>query len=302
MKSSIFFFIFSIFLFADYLEFSVGGYINWSNGKVYGIGYGVPNPKMPKNIALFGARRAAILDAKRNLLETIGGVRIDSSTTIKNGMLINDTIKTTIAGVVKNASVVSIKNEYSMVKAIVEAPINGSILKVVYPETTMSDIKALLNKNYAFKLNNYLLASLDNDKILKNILERLNRLEKIVFYDNKIKKNKITGIIIDARGTNFIPTLTPKIYQIKTATPMYPDGVVDKETIVSSFAALFVNNLNDAYNHPKVGSYPIVLKALRTYGKWRNRLVLGKNDSKKFKKFLNTNVLKEAHVVIVISR
>ncbi|HID15491.1 MAG TPA: hypothetical protein EYP16_01620, partial [Candidatus Atribacteria bacterium] len=79
------------------------GFIDWSKGKVYAKGYGVANPNLPKATALFGARRAALVDARRNLLETIGGVRIDSETIILNKMTKSDKIKAVVSGVVKNS-------------------------------------------------------------------------------------------------------------------------------------------------------------------------------------------------------
>ena len=121
------------FCFAEnLLEFvGHGGYIDWSNGKIYAIGYGIPNPKQPKNMAMFGARRAAIVDAKRNLLETVGGVKITTETIIENEMLKNDKIKSVVSGVVKNASVISLKEENGLLKALVQAPIADSLMDIV---------------------------------------------------------------------------------------------------------------------------------------------------------------------------
>jgi hypothetical protein len=293
------------FCFAEnLLEFvGHGGYIDWSNGKIYAIGYGIPNPKQPKNMAMFGARRAAIVDAKRNLLETVGGVKITTETIIENEMLKNDKIKSVVSGVVKNASVISLKEENGLLKALVQAPIAGSIMDVVYPDSIKDDISALLERiDIKYNLREYPILASSNEKAIEGILDRLNRLEKAVFYDDKLNKKKITGVIIDARGTNFIPTLSPKIYKVKSSSAMYPDGVVDRDTIVNHLAALFVADLDDAKKHPRVGDYPVIFKALRTYGKWRDKLILGKNDSKKFVDLLNTEALRNGNVVIIVSR
>ncbi|MEA2018140.1 MAG: hypothetical protein U9N59_06800 [Campylobacterota bacterium] len=301
-NSFLFLFLCSSTLFADLVEFvSDSGYVNWSTGKVYATGYGVTNSKYKKPIALIRSKRAATIDARRNLLESIGGVKIDSQTVIKDGMLKSDTIKSTISGVIKGAIITKMEEEDSMVKVTIEAPLNGSVLDAVYPELVENDLLSVMNRKFPYRHIDMLFASIDDREIYK-IYQRLDRLDKAVFYEDKMIKKEVTGVIIDARGTNFIPTLSPKIFQIRKARPMYPDGVVDKDTLISSFSALFVNSLIDAKEHPKVGDYPIVIKALRTYGKWRDKLILGNNSSARFSKLLNKDVLKNANVVIVISK
>jgi len=287
---------------ADLVEFvSDSGYVNWTTGKVYATGYGIENTKYKKPIAIMRAKRAASIDARRNLLESIGGVKINSQTIIKNGMLDSDTIKTTVSGVVRNARITDVKSEDTMVKVTIEAPLNGSVLDALYPEIIQNDLLSLMDRSFIFPNISMRFASLDDESIAK-IYKRLDRLDKAVFFQDKVDKKEVTGVIIDARGTNFIPTLSPKIFKIRTANPMYPDGVIDKDTLISSFSALFVDSLDDAKEHPKVGDYPIVIKALRTYGTWRDKLILSTKESERFSKLLNKDVLKNAKVVIVISR
>jgi len=78
------------------------GEINWVDGYVSAIGNGAAAAKgnMAQSRPL--ARRAAIADAYRNLLETIKGVKVDSSTTVENFMVSQDIIKTQVEGIVKN--------------------------------------------------------------------------------------------------------------------------------------------------------------------------------------------------------
>ena len=268
--------------------------INWTRYTLTCIG------TSEKSQSKYAAYTSAKIIAQRNLLQYLKGVKITSTTTIENGMLKSDIIKATVKGVVKGARVVKIQEFGDYVKATVMAPLNGSILNVVYPYDDMQNIKALLNKKYNIFVSEKIVSN--NDEIIKSILLRLDKIEKKLFFADDNKNTKITGVIIDARNTNFIPTLSPKIYKIITNTPLYPDGVVDKETIANSFVALYVNSLDDAIKHPKVGDKPLVIKALRTYGKWRDKLILSTSATKKFKKLLTTDVLKNARVVIVISK
>jgi hypothetical protein len=69
-------------------------------------GFGVPNPGAPGGQGRLMARRAAMSDARRNLLEQIQGASVSSSTTVQNFMTQNDTIQTRVQGLVQNATVV----------------------------------------------------------------------------------------------------------------------------------------------------------------------------------------------------
>lgn len=83
------------------------GLINWETDTIEAIGTGVPpaNAKSPAQ-AKGLARRAAIVDAQRNLLESIKGVQVDSETTMENLTITSDVVKTKVSGLVKGARIV----------------------------------------------------------------------------------------------------------------------------------------------------------------------------------------------------
>lgn len=70
-------------------------------------GYGRYPAGMPGGQAKILARRAAVADAQRNLLESIKGVAVDSETTVENFMLKDDVIHTQVNGIIKGARVIS---------------------------------------------------------------------------------------------------------------------------------------------------------------------------------------------------
>lgn len=83
------------------------GQINWETDTIEAIGTGVPpvnakNPAQAKGLA----RRAAIVDAQRNLLESIKGVQVDSETTMENLTITSDVVKTKVTGLVRGARIV----------------------------------------------------------------------------------------------------------------------------------------------------------------------------------------------------
>lgn len=79
--------------------------VDWGNGQLRSTGQAVP----PLNATTEGqqrllARRGAILDGQRNLLESLGGVYITSDTTMLN-LMANDVVRSSVEGVVAGAVV-----------------------------------------------------------------------------------------------------------------------------------------------------------------------------------------------------
>ena len=80
---------------------SENGLINWSDGSVRAKGFGLPQDGTKGRQAEALARRAAVVDLQRNILEMIQGVRIDSKTTVKNFMLESDRVEAAVNGMVR---------------------------------------------------------------------------------------------------------------------------------------------------------------------------------------------------------
>jgi len=91
---------------ADLIENLEEGRVNWSLGLVTANGIGAP-PKAIKNPAQIRAmtQRAAISAARRNLLEVLKGVRIDSETKVANVILSSDVIKNQVSGILQGSQV-----------------------------------------------------------------------------------------------------------------------------------------------------------------------------------------------------
>ena len=105
------------------------GTIDWVGQKVIAKGIGAPPQKYyGKPQARPLALRAAITDARRNLLEVIKGVHIDSITQVHNYMVRDDTIISRVQGIVQNSSV-NDKQYMSdgTVEVVVSMPLTGPL-------------------------------------------------------------------------------------------------------------------------------------------------------------------------------
>jgi len=111
------------------------GEINWSEGFIRARGYGFIDPKKPKGQARLLAERAAVVDARRNLLEILKGVHITSETVVEDYMATSDLIVQRVKGIVKGAKVVGKPKYYpdGRVEVVVELPLDD-LAKEVGPD------------------------------------------------------------------------------------------------------------------------------------------------------------------------
>ena len=114
-------------------ETAAGG-INWTQGVVFANGYGTAKPGMSEAQSKLLARRAAIVDGQRNLLEITRGVRIDS--TLKTDQLMNESRETTarIEGIIKGAQMIDENYQNDIATVTLAMPIAGQFLQVVWPD------------------------------------------------------------------------------------------------------------------------------------------------------------------------
>jgi len=296
------------------------GNINWSSGKVFAEGVGVP----PERVK-YGAQkralacRAAVVVAQRNLLETTQGVRVQSQTLVKDFVVQSDLIRTTVEGVVKGAQVVE-KNydEDGSCRVVLGLSLSGDLASSLY--------KRAYEEKHSSRASALQLASLlmdgfpdliplvqaspvsvkaDWSREISKINRRLEALEKMMKLNPErvaegVARGAPTGLIIDARGSNFIPSLAPKVRRIKGGV-IYPNAKHQSEAKESGrLISLFMNDLLLAQGHPRVGERPLVLKALRTWGKSRTELVLSNNSSDKLNALIAKGFLENASVIVVL--
>lgn len=105
------------------------GQINWTDRTIIATGSGAPNLNAATVAqARLGAERVAKLDALRNILEALKGVRISSEITVKNEMVTNSKMRTQVEGVARGFKVLKTKY-YSDggVDLVVQMSLDGSL-------------------------------------------------------------------------------------------------------------------------------------------------------------------------------
>lgn len=197
-------------------------------------GYGVLPSGIGIGRAKAMARRAAIVDAQRNLVETIQGTAVDSETTVNNFMLTDDVIKTKVSGLIKGAVVKSEEvTEDGLYHVVMEVPVYGvgSVADIAY--------NAVLGNSEPVKI-----PEVSTD-----------------FYDNYVPDtNGFSGLVIDATGSELEKTFCPAIYDTN-GRAIYGVYNVDKNyAIVNGVVEYLDNNGNAAYSNTRAGSNPMIIK------------------------------------------
>lgn len=205
---------------------------NTANGeKITADGYGVLPTGIPIGRAKIMARRAAIVDAQRNLVETIQGTAVDSETTVNNFILTDDVVKIKVSGLIKGATVVDEELlEDNMYRVVMSVPMYGvgSVAEIAY------------------------------DAVIGN-----NQPQNIPIADNAFiesytpAENMYTGLVIDASGSELEKTFCPAIYDTNGRV-IYGVNNVDKDYAISNGIVEYSNNINSL--NTRAGVKPIVIK------------------------------------------
>lgn len=226
---------------------------NTANGeKITADGYGVLPTGIPIGRAKIMARRAAIVDAQRNLVETIQGTAVDSETTVNNFILTDDVVKTKVSGLIKGATVVDEELlEDNMYRVVMSVPMYGvgSVAEIAY------------------------------DAVIGN-----NQPQNIPMADNAFiesytpAENMYTGLVIDASGSELEKTFCPAIYDTNGRV-IYGVNNVDKDYAISNGIVEYSNNINSL--NTRAGVKPIVIKIVSLKPRVVNKcdVIISVNDA-----------------------
>jgi len=249
------------------VEKTAHGYIDWGeNGVIRAVGIGVqPIDAVNATHAREMAKRAASVVARRNLLEIVQGIHVDSVTTVKNYMVETDVIHNKVQGFVKNARIIK-EQEFpdGSWQVTVEMKLRGELQAAVIPQ--------------AFE-----------------------EPSPIPFESSMSGENLIyTGLVVMAHGLDVQQALSPKIL-MEDGRVVYGAEWVNQETARDQGLVGYVQGINEATVHERVTSKPLVVDALRVTGESQTDLVISDADAQTLHIVPeNLEFLQEARVLVVL--
>jgi hypothetical protein len=249
------------------------GLVNYEDGYIEAVGTGAPPEQYyGKPQARPMALRAAQVDAYRNLLEVVQGVQIDSKTTVKDFVVESDVINTAISGMVKGAQIS--KKEYmsdGTVEVTVRMPLNG-LVKAIIPQAIADDKKADMKEH-----------------------------KPAPFSTKPAPKDEVyTGLVIDGRGLQARPAMSPKIFDEKGAE-VYGTLIVKKDYAVSQGICGYARDMNAAQSNARVTANPLTVKAMSAQGAGMSEFVISMDDANKIRAAKeNLTFLQKCRVMVVL--
>ena len=244
------------------------GSINWSEGTIIAKGIGAPPEKLyGKPSARPMALRAATLDAYRNILEVVVGVRIDSATVVRDYTVENDVIRTKVDGMIKGAQI--IKKEYlsdGTIEITMQMNMRGGFSQLMLPE----EIKPL--------------------ESIKPMSMTQAQTSSAVF----------TGLVVDAKGLKVRPAMSPKILD-ENKQEVYGSAYVSREFAVQQGMSGYAKEVAAAQRNQRVTDNPLTVKGLRTEGPGRSDVVISNADASMLRSASeNLSFMKKCRVMIVV--
>ncbi|MBW1923633.1 MAG: LPP20 family lipoprotein [Deltaproteobacteria bacterium] len=245
------------------------GKIDWSNGVIEAVGIGAP-PANPINMAQARAmaKRAAVIVARRNLLEVVNGVRIDSKTLVKNFMVESDVVRAEVQGVLQHSQVVDISYmSDGSVEATVAMPLTGALTDLVLPKTKGKPEGPTPQ-------------------------ETPGRPAKGVTY---------TGLVVDARGFRVKPAMSPRILD-EDGNEVYGSASVSREYAVQQGMAGYAKDLSAAKKNERVTDNPITVKGLRAASSGQTDIIISNEDATLIRSAAQeSSFLEKCRVMIVLN-
>ena len=245
--------------------------VDWENAIAIAVGMGAPamwaKSEAQRNLS---ARRAATLDAARNLVELIKGVNITSNTTTQGMMLTNDTVVATIQGRLRGIRPVEAPKYFS----------DGSVQ--IKLEARLRDL--LPQELYASSAEPKLLGP----PVGSPAGSLLNT------------SSVYSGLVIDARGTGVTPAMSPKVYDPEQRE-VYGSAYVSREFAISQGMVGYIKSVEKAMQSDRVKGKPALVKALQASGKSNADLVIAQKDADALREISRSQTfLREGRVMVVL--
>ena len=211
----------------------------WEQGAITAEGFGTPPMGTYGSKASIMARRAAIVDAQRNLAEQVSGVQVDAETTVENFVISSDLVKTKVSALIKGAMVV----EEQMMpdgayRVVMSMPMYGSqglasaIMPAIRDNTPPTPPPPVISATITTQIQ---------------------------------MGGTYTGVIVDAGGMGLKPSFSPVIYDTN-GRAIYGVSNINYDQAISQGMVGYSSSVSSAQTLPRVGATPLVIKAVQVRG------------------------------------
>lgn len=268
-----------------YVQRFDNGTVNWSSGEVTAVGVGAP-PSNAANVAQARALglRAATVVARRNLLELLKGVQLDSATTVQNFMIADDTVQTRVKGALQNARTVT--TTYMS---------DGSV------EVTVAVSLQGLNDAMAARQpqrTQYLPPKITQPPPRPAIPDGAPTYAPTA--QRAPQGPGYSGLLIDARGLGLKPAMSPRVFD-QAGNETYGSSFVGREYAVQQGMVGYAKDMEKAAQNERVAGNPLVVKAVSVSGPAQTDIVISNEAAELIRQAARVNnFLEKSRVMVVL--
>lgn len=287
------------------------GEVRWSEGMLRATGTGV-RPKDADSVAQARllARTAALADAYRNLAQVINEVRVTATTTVDRYLVGGDTVRLSVEAYVRGAHVVAEREgadgTYQVTIQVPMASKDG-LTGLVLP----SVLRPAIVPDQPEPVEHPAAASPDPPVSVPVLSQpappapsvpagagALNLEPELLTAPNDA--GPFTGVIIDARGLQMQPAMSPRIYD-PAGNEVYGTVNVDASFAEDVGIAGYMGTIKAALGLQRVGKHPLVIRAVGTPDQFRRYATISAEDAQRLlAENAKTRFLEKCAVVFVI--
>lgn len=250
----------------------IDGGVNWTRQVIYGKGVGVAPPSGES--AEHGRARAidaGLAVARRELLSTVRGVRIDGVSTVQDVMVANALVESRVLAVVRGSQLVEVRE------------LGGGAVEVTVAMAITGEFAALLLPPGGSRPT-----------------PAMGPLPSAPRPPVAVPAVIHTGLVVDARGLGVRPALAPKVVS-EGGDEVYGFSVVDRSWAIQQGLAGYSKSLPAARSHARVANRPLTIRAVAAAGASKTDIVVSSTDAQLLLgSGQNLAFLEKARVMVVV--
>lgn len=251
------------------------GTVNWTQGYLEANGEAAYPQGRSGAQARLMARRGAIIDAQRNLLEVMEGVRISAESVMKDLELVSDEVRTRVEGVIKGAVIVREQDKGDAYQVTLRLPLGGDLAALVRTlQAEPEKVDPRLSREEVGRFSPPQLPPVPQAKPTPG-KETLAPLPL-----PRVEAGPYTGLLIDCRGLGVKPSMSPKIRRAD-GTEVWGTLSVSSEYVNAYGIVAYLRDPKDL-THPdivaRIGQRPLVVRAIGAVGKFHTDPLLSDED------------------------
>ena len=236
---------------------------DWEKGVVRATGMGSYKSGAKKNLRRPQAKRAATMDAQRNLAEMVQGVQVSSESSMLDLELEYDKVKTRVDATIKGMTEISSKYyEDGTCEVVLEMPIFGASKSVA--EAAFLPFKDEPKEPFPQPTN------VTNINVTTNVNTTVGG----------VVGGKYTGLVVDCSGMGLEAVMSPVIKN-GNGQPIYGYKNLDIDKVIAEGMASYATSANDAISRERAGNNPLVVKAQKVDGTIPGNPVISVADADK---------------------